>query len=245
MTKVIFDFSEFPGWLRFDAFLESFVVAGPKFQVLDLGGGANPMLKRSAPQRTGYDLLDVDQRELSKASLTYDRIICVDATGPNEAFLAAIGDKRYDLVFSHMFLEHIQEPDQLHKNVFAALKPGGRAIHAYPCPTNIPLAINAALPEKITRMMLRFARPKRDLDGKQGKFPAYYRKCYPSSSQSRTYFEELGYHVESHKGFAGHLYYERVPVLRDLEKIHRKFVVATQVPWVCFSLLVLRKPDRT
>ena len=243
MKQVIFDFCEFPGWSRFGGFLESFVLASPGFEVLDLGGGANPRLQQAVLQRIGYDLLDVDGDELSKASLIHGRKICIDATASADTFLAEIGDKRYDLVFSHMFLEHIQDPDQLHRNVFSALKAGGRAVHAYPCRHNIPLAMNATLPETITRVMLQFSRPGRDLDGKQRKFPAYYRKCYPPSSQSLTYFESLGYQVESHKGFAGHLYYQRLPVVRELEQIHRKFVIATQLPWVCFSLLVLRKPD--
>jgi SAM-dependent methyltransferase len=168
--------------------------------------------------------------------------VCADATAPTEAFVALVGRGAFDLAASHMFLEHVRDPDAVHRNLYAALRPGGRAVHAYPVRNNLPLAANAALPEAVSRRIVRIAQPERDLAGSLGKFPAFYRRCHAPSARARRYFEGFGFEVERHEGYAGHDYYRRVPLLGALERLNRRLVVAAQAPWICFAVLVLRKP---
>jgi SAM-dependent methyltransferase len=242
LARTIFDSSDFPGWGRFPDLIDGFIEERPGFAVLDVGGGANPMLSAERAAGLSYTLLDIDEAELAKASPVYDRMVCADAGMPTEGFVARVGAGAFDLVYSHMFLEHVTDPDQVHRNIFAALKPGGFAVHAFPVNNNLPLGVNYLLPESLSRTILRVVQPRRDYDGHVGKFPAYYRRCHSPSPRARRYYEQFGYHVVRHEGYAGHEYYLRFPVVRTLGDMHRRLVVAMQIPWICFSLLVLQKP---
>lgn len=241
-ARRIFDYRTFPGWARFPGLIEPFIEPRPDFWVLDIGGGANPMVSPDLARRITYTLLDIDETELAKAGPVYDRLLCADATMPTSAFTALAGGDAYDLVYSHMFLEHVRAPDAIHRNVFAALKPGGHCIHAFPSATNIPLAVNRALPAAASHGIIRLVQPERDLDGNLGKFPAFYRRCLAPSGRAERYFASFGYEVVRHDGFAGHDYYRRIPVLQALERLIRGMVVAAQLRWICFNVVVLRKP---
>jgi SAM-dependent methyltransferase len=238
----IYNTTDFPGWRRFPAFLSSFLSTDKEINILDIGGGANPMMWTIAQPNMLCDLLDIDEKEIAKAGGAYNNVFCIDATVDSETFSNAVGNQRYDVVFSHMFLEHIRRPDNLHKNIHLVLKPGGYSIHAYPTNRNLPLALNTLLPEFISRGLVSRLQATRDLEGRLGKFPAYYRKCFPPSARAERYFNSLGYEVVLHHGYAGHGYYSRIPLLRSLERIHRTAVVAAQIRWIVFSILVLRKP---
>lgn len=242
MARNILMTEEFRGWHRYCDFLSGYLDLEGETSVLDIGGGANPMLGQLDAPRMAYDLLDIDADELQKAKGRYSNLFCGDAAMATDAFVAALRHRTYDLVFSHMFLEHVQNPDQVHRNIFAVLKPGGHAIHAYPTNNNIPLAVNSMLPEAVSAGLLRHIQPARDFDGQNGKFPAYYRRCYAPSERATRYFETFGYEVAEHWGYAGHGYYRRIPLLRSMEKVHRRVVVALQLRWVVFNLVVLRKP---
>lgn len=241
-TYAIRNFEEFPGWASYPAFLETFLKMDQHQSVLDIGGGANPMIDANDGRKITYDLLDISQAELDKAPKCYHRLICADATMPQKQFESEVGRDRYDLIYSHMFMEHIRNPDRIHRNLFSALKPGGVCVHAYPTNRNIPLALNSLLPETVSRGIVRIVQPSRDLEGKLGKFPAFYKNCFGPSRRSRSYFEGFGYEVLVHHGFAGHQYYYRLPVLRELELLTRRVAVAMQVNWICFNLVVLKKP---
>lgn len=230
----------FPGWSAFPDFIMKFLEDG--FLTLDLGGGANPMITRDPARGIRSVLADIDAQELAKAEAKYDRTVCVDATAPCDAFVEKVGAGVFDLIVSHMFLEHVREPDAVHRNCFAALRPGGRAIHAFPINNNLALGLNTLLPEALSRRIVRFAQPARDIDGRKGKFPAYYRRCHSPSSRSRKYFESFGFEIEMHQAFSGHGYFSRLPVLRDMERLSRHAAVALQAPLVTCGILVLRKP---
>lgn len=102
--------------------------------------------------------------------------------------------------------------------------------------------LNKVLPESVSTLLVRLAQPNRDINGHQAKFPAFYKLCgSPSARLART-FEELGYVVVEHSGFVGHSYYERFPVLRDIERISRPYVAAANLPIVSGVLLRLRRP---
>lgn len=231
---------KFPGWASYPGFVSRYV--GDGFVVLDLGGGAYPTIGSDPARGVISVLADIDSSELAKAETKYDRTICVDATAPLAEFAQTVGEADYDVILSHMFVEHVRLPDAVHRNCYAALRPGGRAIHAYPINNNLAMGLNSLLPESVSREIIKVAQPHRDLAGRDGKFPAYYRRCYSPSARARKYFEGFGFEVENHHAFTGHGYFARIPVVRELERFSRKIAVAFQIPLVTYGLIVLRKP---
>ena len=235
------DVSEnFPGFTKYPGYLSSFCRGRQIKAALDLGGGANPMLSRELLDR--YDLLDINSNELAKAAPNYHDAHCVDACA---ASLPGELVDRYDLVFSHMFLEHIKEPELLHRNVATMLKPRGYALHLYPCNSNLPLFLNTVVPESVSSQLVAFFQPERDLSGNEAKFPAYYARCGPPSSSLRSWFYDLGYETIEHSSYVGHTYYDRVPILRTLEKRLRPVIARARLPLRTFNLLLLQKIDQT
>jgi hypothetical protein len=211
--------------------------------VIDIGGGANPLLSAEFVRAHGldYGLVDISQGELDKAPVHYTSKICVDMGASREEFGAALSGRTFDMAFSHMFLEHAQDPRQVHLNIGQSLRERGLAIHFYPSANNLPLALNRLLPESVSASLLRFAHPRRDLDGKQGKFPAYYRMCGNRSPSLHARFREFGYEVLIHTGFVGHNYYSRIRLLDKMEQSMRGPLIRMGIGLTTFQLLVLRK----
>lgn len=233
---------KFPGHSNARAFLTSLIAGIKAGRVADIGGGANPMIDlaflRSLKVR--YDVLDISASELAKAPADYSKI-AVDLCAPAEEFQSKVEGGAYDLVFTHMFLEHIQRPEAAHRNIHWMLKRGGLAVHMFPSSANLPLTVNRLLPENLTHALLRFADPTRDLDGKQGKFPAYYKLCGAPSAAIRKAFDRFGFDVVRHKGFIGHDYYGRFPLLRDLEVSMRQPFATMGIPVVSAVLLIVQR----
>jgi len=235
-------FDNYPGFDKSRGFLEQIVINLGAKSIADVGGGANPRLDEQFIRENGidYSLLDISQEELDKAPKSY-RKFKVDLTAAQKEFTACVGEERFDLVFSHFFLEHVPDALQVHRNICSSLRRGGVAVHFFPSPRCLPLFINSVLPESITRVMLRVAQPDRDLDGNQGKFPAYYNMCKGPSKAMTAALNEIGYDVIRHAGFVGHNYYARVPGLRQVEHALRPVFVKWRIPLTSFVLLVLRK----
>jgi len=236
------DAANFPGWSKAAALLQEEISARNLKDVADIGGGANPLIPTSFVRSTGlsYSVLDIAQSELDKAPEEYEKI-CVDAGAPLEEFCDRVGKERFDLVFTHMFLEHVRDPVRVHRNIHAALKPGGLSIHFYPSPSNLPLLVNRVLPNWVTRPLLRIAQPKRDLDGHQVKFPVFYAMCGGPSRSLRQKFEKLGFGTLRHTGYIGHWYYDRFSVTRNLERAMRPLLLRVRIPLISYCVLVLQK----
>lgn len=210
--------------------------------VADVGGGANPALDSDFihQHRVDYTLLDISQAELDKAP-SYFRKIQVDLSASAEDFSARVGEGRFDIVYSHFFLEHVRDPLVVHRNIHTALKAGGLAIHFFPTPNTIPLALNRLLPEGVGEFLVGIAQPTRDLKGTQGKFPAYYRMCGNSSKRMHARFHNLGFEVVRHTGYIGHAYYDRFAPLCHCERALRPILLHAKIPLTSNALLVLRK----
>lgn len=233
----------FPSYERAGPYLRKMITRHNHKLIADIGGGANPVLDNEFILQNGirYFLIDQSPTELQKASPVYDKIEA-DATSSTDVFQRQIGGRKFDLIFSHMFLEHVEDPMQAHRNFYAALNPGGRCVHIYPSPNNLPLALNRILPEAISRCLVKIVQPVRDLDGSQRKFKAYYRMCGAPSPALTAAFEGLGFTVERHTGYVGHPYYERFGPLAALERQVRKIARRFELPLTTGCLLVLAKP---
>jgi len=154
-------------------------------------------------------------------------------------FITTEGEE-YDLIFSHMCMEHLQDPLSAHSNIWRLLKNVGYSVQLYPSRNNFPLFANSILPERISFQLVRFFQVDRDLTGSTGKFPAYYKLCGPASKRLHSTFGSLGFDVVQHDSYTGHTYYNRVPIVRTVEKKLRRVIVKFNIPIVSFNLLVLK-----
>ena len=58
-------------------------------------------------------------------------------------------------------------------------------------------------------------------------------------------FEELGYILEGYIGFFGHNYYQKSPVIRNIESFKTKLLLKFPVPFLTsYAKIVLRKPEQ-
>lgn len=232
----------FPAYDKAGAYLKAMITEHDYKVIADIGGGANPMLDDDfiVNNNIQYSLIDKSKSELLKANSLYNKIEA-DATSDGDIFQKALSGRKFDLIFSHMFLEHIENPVQAHKNFYSALNPGGRCVHFYPSPNNLPLALNRLLPETISTYLLKIAQPTRDLEGAQGKFTAFYRMCGAPNHSLSAVFEEIGYTINQHTGYVGHGYYERFKSAAAIERRLRKIIYKLQLPLTSGCLLVLEK----
>jgi hypothetical protein len=232
----------FPAHEKARAFLTGVIDGIEAKRIADIGGGANPMIDLDYVTRRNlrYDVLDICAGELAKAPAGYSKIV-VDLCAQTDAFRGKVEGGFYDLVFTHMFLEHIRYPAAVHRNIHWMLRRGGLAIHMFPGSANLPLTVNRLLPDNLTRHILSFADPNRDVNGKQAKFPAYYKLCGAPSASIRSAFHEFGFKVLLHKGFVGHDYYARFPILRDLELRMRRPFAALGIAAVSGVLLIAQR----
>ena len=234
----------FPGHSKATVFLETLIFENNIQNVADIGGGANPLLSEKFVKKRhlNYTLLDISQEELDKSPSNYTQKIQMDATVNLVDFSKSIDEGAYELVFTHMFLEHIEFPLKLHKNVFHFLKTGGYAVHMYPSPCNFPLTINRLLPDFLSKILVRIAQPDRDLVGFKGKFKAYYKLCGNPSLKLKRAFEEIGYEVITHKAYIGHCYYDRYLLTRYMERMLRPILLKLGIPMTSLVFLMLKKP---
>ena len=232
----------FPAFGKAAPYLKKIITEHNYKLIADIGGGANPVLDDEfiAKNNIRCFLIDKSTSELNKAPPLYDKIEA-NASASNDIFRKQIAGRKFDLIFSHMFLEHIENPMQAHRNFYSALNPGGRCVHIYPSPNNIPLTLNRLLPEAISGYLLRIAQPTRDLQGSRRKFKAYYRMCGAPTPGLAAEFEAIGYTVRQHTGYIGHTYYERFKPLAIIERGLRKIIFKLGLPLTSGCLLVLEK----
>ena len=237
------DIGEFPGWDKAGDFIKG-VIKSNRFKIIgDIGGGRLPRVGLDFINQHGltYNLFDIAANELAQAHDSYQKIemdvACSDAT-----FNSLDVRKDFDLIFSHMLLEHLTDPLQAHRNIFRMLRPGGMSLHMFPSRNNFPLFVNGFIPEAISHKLLKVVQPHRDTMGQEGKFKAYYKLCgAPSEAHSRLY-ESIGFDVIKHTSYVGHDYYKRLPPLAAAERSMRKLNIKAGLPLINATLLILKKP---
>jgi SAM-dependent methyltransferase len=233
----------FPAYGLAGPYLKQIITENNFKLIADIGGGANPMIDDEfiLKKNIRYFLIDNSAAELKKANSLYNKIEA-DAAGSNDIFQKQISNQKFDFIFSHMFLEHIEDPMQAHRNFYSALNPGGRCVHIYPSPNNLPLVLNRLLPESMSTYLVRIAQPARNLEGSQRKFKGYYRMCGAPTPALRAKLEEIGFIVRQHTGFIGHNYYDRFQFTAMLERRLRRIIHRLQLPLTSGCLLALEKP---
>lgn len=145
----------------------------PGMVVLDVGGGKRPTIAPDLKASLGAQVIGVDisQEELNAAPPgCYDQIICGDLT-------KAIALPEADLAISRSVTEHVRDPRAMYLNILRALRPGGLLISYIPNKFAPYAMVNAALPNRITKVLLSFFHWE---SKEETGFPAFYRHCYPS-----------------------------------------------------------------
>jgi SAM-dependent methyltransferase len=234
---------EFPGWERVGGFIKSIILRNNAKMVADIGGGRLPRIDLDFVRKNSieYHLFDISEKELAMADAGYRKVV-MDVGASDADFAKANAPTGFDLVFSHMLLEHLQDPLQAHRNFHKMLRPGGLSVHLFPSRNNLPLAINSVIPEKLSYRILKLVQPHRDTVGDEGKFEAYYRMCGAPSDNLRRAYESIGFEVVRHTGYVGHEYYKRIKPLAALENLARAKIARIGLPLISANLLILRKP---
>ena len=232
-------FSEFPGWNHAPGLLRQLIVENQSRSVLEIGSGANPTLSAQEVSAFGieYTTNDLSAMELDKAPpvfLKWEADLCT----PN---IAEGHNSQYQLIFSRMVNEHIQNGETYYKNLHALLAPGGITAHCFSTLYALPFVFNRLLPDKFTDRLLDFFNP-RDRHQHE-KFPAYYSWSRGPSSKAIKRFEKLGFEVIEYIGYFGHGYYQkRAPFLDRVEQKKAIWLVKHPIPHLTsYAFLVLKK----
>jgi SAM-dependent methyltransferase len=153
--------------------------------ILDVGGGNEFHFKTFKPTASRLYCLDISQEQLDNNQDADVRLLA-DATKE-----IPLPDDSVDLVLSRAVMEHLDSPQAFLQHSFRVLKPGGYAIHVFPCKFAPFAMINGLLPPALSRKILFKFQP--DMQGKGG-FPAYYRKCYYTGIEK--IFSETGFVIK-------------------------------------------------
>jgi hypothetical protein len=203
-----------------------------------VGSGANPTLSADLVSSLNirYTANDVSTEELGKADGVYDRWVC-------DLSRDSIPERmrgRFDLVFSRMVNEHISDGHAYHANIHALLKPNGLAAHCFSTLYALPFAANRILPDALGGLLWQVFAPRPTY--KTRKFRAYYDWSRGPSREALSRFEKLGYEVVEYRGYFGHSYYARVPLLHWLECLKTRILLAKPIPALCsYGMMIARK----
>jgi 2-polyprenyl-3-methyl-5-hydroxy-6-metoxy-1,4-benzoquinol methylase len=203
-----------------------------------VGSGANPTLSADVVSslKIRYTANDVSIEELSKADGVYDRWVC----DLSRDVIPERMNGRFDLIFSRMVNEHVSDGRAYHANIHTLLKPHGVAAHCFSTLYALPFAANRILPEALGSVFWKVFAPRHTC--KTGKFRAYYRWCRGPSRAVLSRFEGLGYEIVEYRGYFGHSYYARVPLLHRLERLKTRILLAKPIPMLCsYGMMIVRK----
>lgn len=226
-------------WQGFEQHVADLIRESDATAVGELGGGANPTLSLADLVGRPFDLsvLDISAEELQRTPPQAETLLvdlCAEEPPVHE---------RFDVVFSRMLCEHVRSGRRFHRNCFAALRPGGYAVHFFPSASALPFALNRALPSGLSRRLLVAFFPARRQGGRHGKFPARYSWCWGPTPAQLGRYRSLGFEVVSCQVGIGHGYYDRIPPLRALERAKTALVLKRPSPWLAaYVTVVLRRP---
>jgi SAM-dependent methyltransferase len=205
----------------------------------ELGAGANPLLARHPRVASGeldYIVVDIAQGELDKAPKV-GRVLCCDVAGPAFPLVDEV-----DLAFSTMLAEHVHDAPHFLRNVAQMLKLGGMYLQVSPVLYTVPFLINRIIPDRVSSVLLDVFQPRdREI---HDKFPALYDLCRGPSARHIRRIESVGLRVLAARGYFGHNYYARLPVLRSLEVRKSGLLARHPIPQLCsFAVYLLARND--
>jgi SAM-dependent methyltransferase len=194
-----------------------------------------PLLARREVDQLGvrYAVNDVIQSELDRAPEWVHKT-CFDIAGKD---VPSDERGRYDLVISKMVMEHVTDAERAYKNTFDLLREGGIFLNYHPVLYSIPFVVNWLLPEQSSRRLLRLLKPHRHADDIP-KFPARYSHCVVSDPTLKM-IRDIGFSHVNLFAFFGHVYFEKIPVIRRLDASLNNWAMRRKHYWLasyCYAL---------
>ena len=228
---------DFIGWHKAEGFIRNLITTYNFKSILEVGAGANPTIKSDFIKEHNLDYLisDIELTELDKADNIYRKVV-LDFSKPIQEV-----DYNCDFIFSRMTGEHISDGMIFHKNIFNFLNRGGYSFHCFSTLYALPFLANRLLPDSISDFLLGKIAPR---DSHQhAKFKAYYDWCRGPSGKMISNYKELGYEIIEYVGYFGHNYYNKIPLVRALEKTKTKILLKLKLPFLtAYSHILLKKP---
>ena len=209
--------------------------------VIEIGGGRNPTFTpdQYLEQGGSYTINDIEQSELDAAPPGYKQLL-FDVSAKD----GPINEQAYDLAFSCMVFEHVRDGAQAWHNVHRMLKPGGMAVAFIPTLYALPYIANLALPEWVSRAIVKALFPNRT-DESNPKFPAYYSHCFAMESKLSPVLRNAGFAEWRVVPFYGHDYFEKLPIVRSADKALS--LIAKRRNWTALAaysyIIACKSPD--
>ena len=235
--KDLFSLSLYPiddAWVTFKNKIIESIASRQSGSVLEIGGGANPFLTKEqvVDYKLDYTVVDISEEEIEKNATRYfQNEVCDLSIKPL--------DRKFDLIFSKMVLEHISKPDQLHKNIYGMLNEGGRVIHFYATMYGLPSMLNLVLPDTLSDFIVYKLQGRDSHDN--GKFEAYYNQCFGPTELAKKRYRTYGYEIEEFNGFLGHDYLKKIYFLSTMERMWNYLILKINSPYFCSNAIVILK----
>ena len=231
-------------WRDFPQLIRDAILSSPGRAVCDVGGGARPALDIEFVKEFAldYTVMDISADELAKAPEEYHKLqLDIGSALPTGV------EGPFDVVFSKTLAEHVRNAEQFHRNVFRLLAEGGVAIHMFPTLFAPAFVANRLLPAPVTRWLLnRVQGERRNPEGLEGKFPAYYSWCRGPSARQFKRFEKLGYEVAEYRCYFGTPGYYRPLRLGWLDDVVSRWLLRHGVSGLSsYAVVVLRRRQAT
>jgi SAM-dependent methyltransferase len=202
-------------------------------KVLELGAGRTPLFDTSISLPFEFVANDISDAELEylPSTTTHARF---DISSPGDVPAALRGT--VDLVYSRSVLEHVRSVDDAMRTTHVLLRNGGIALHFFPTLYASPFVINKLLPFSLTKQVIQsLARPNYE------RFPARYAQANATPGTLRRW-QGLGFRDVQAVRFYGHQYYNRIPILRDIENAFTMTAKRSGWTWYSsFAYIILQK----
>lgn len=225
----------------FDARIADVIRSRGQKRILDIGGGANPVVPVEIVRELNldYTVLDISAGELEKAPSDYRKVVADITKDVTEV------EGGFDLAFSKMLAEHVKDARRFHENVFRLLRPGGIAIHFFPTLFAFPFVVNRLMPEALAEKVLLALTPYRNRSGRHAKFPAYYQWTTGPTPGQLARLQSVGFEIEEYVALYGHGgYYEKIKPVLALHNAQARFYQQRKVARLTsYAVMTLRKPE--
>lgn len=184
---------------------------------LEVGGGRHPLFTPAEASAHGFAVTinDISADELARAPREFAQLHC-DIASRDPLEPTSIG--AYDLVYSKMVMEHVQDATQMWRNQYELLAPGGIALAFIPTLFAPAFAANHVLPDPVSSAIVGKLFPGRSWEGTDPKFPAHYDLCYGDQRKVEPTLRAIGYDEVHVLPFYGYSYFDGLPGLRRADR---------------------------
>lgn len=193
-------------------------------RLIEIGGGRDPLFTPGEASALGIDLTinDISEEELRHAPAEFAKA-CFNVAG--DLHEEGVLKGQYDLAFSRMVFEHVEDGRRAWSNLCELLAPGGVAIAFVPTLYALPYLANMAIPEKLSNRIVKMLYSHRT-DDDDPKFPAHYSWTYGDERKLKPMLESVGFREALVVPFYYHEYFASIPVVREIDNLANRIAAA-------------------